>query len=189
VSERIIFSHDDATRFVVGTVGLPGERSFFIQAVSDSGITTVAVEKSQVDALAARLKELITEVRRNKLASLDELGLPAVVDNENLEFPIDEEFTAGVMGIAWDPETQRVSVEIQSIADGDFTELISDDEDLADVEDPPDLLRVTMRLNQAKGFVSRAESLIAAGRPPCPFCALPIDPSGHLCPRANGYRR
>jgi uncharacterized repeat protein (TIGR03847 family) len=93
------------------------------------------------------------------------------------------------MGIAWDPDIQRVSVEIQSIADGDFTELISDDDDLADVEDPPDLLRVTMRLNQAKGFVKRAESLIVAGRPPCPFCSLPIDPTGHLCPRANGYRR
>ncbi|CAB4701514.1 MAG: DUF3090 family protein [Actinobacteria bacterium] len=189
MSERIIFSHEDATRFIVGTVGLPGERSFFIQAVSDAGITTVAVEKSQVVALTERLAELITEIRRSKLASLDEIGLPAVTDNANLEFPIEEEFTAGVMGIAWDPDTQRVSIEIQSIADGDFTELISDDEDLADVEDPPDLLRVTVRLNQVRGFINRAETIILAGRAPCPFCGLPIDPNGHLCPRANGYRR
>ncbi len=189
MSKRFIFSHEDASRFIVGTVGLPGERSFFIQALSDAGVTTVAVEKSQVIALAERLNELITEVRRSKLASLDELGLPAVVDNANLEFPIEEEFTAGVMGISWDPDTQRVSVEIQSIADGDFTELISDDEDLADVEDPPDLMRVTIRLNQARGFVKRSESIVQAGRSPCPFCGLPIDPEGHLCPRANGYRR
>lgn len=189
MSKRIIFSHEDASRFIVGTVGLPGERSFFIQALSDAGVTTVAVEKSQVIALAERLNELITEVRRSKLASLDELGLPAVVDNANLEFPIEEEFTAGVMGISWDPDTQRVSVEIQSIADGDFTELISDDEDLADVEDPPDLMRVTIRLNQARGFVKRSESIVQAGRSPCPFCGLPIDSEGHLCPRANGYRR
>ncbi len=189
MSERIIFIHENASRFVVGTVGLPGERSFFIQAVSDFGITTVAVEKSQVEALSLRLKELITEVRRSKLASLDELGIPALIDNANLEFPIEEEFTAGVMGIAWDPETQRVNIEIQSIADGDFTELISGDDDLADVEDPPDLLKVTIRLNQVRGFVTRAENIIGAGRPPCPFCALPIDPTGHLCPRANGYRR
>jgi uncharacterized repeat protein (TIGR03847 family) len=189
MSERIIFNHEDASRFIVGTVGAPGERSFFIQTVSDFGTTTVAVEKSQVAALAERLDELVTEVRRSKLASLDELGLPALIDNANLEFPIDEEFTAGVMGIAWDPDTQRVSVEIQSIADGDFTELISGDEDLADVEDPPDLLRVTIRLNQVRGFITRAEKIIGAGRPPCPFCALPIDSSGHLCPRANGYRR
>jgi len=189
MSERLIFNHEDATRFVVGTVGAPGERAFFIQTTSALGTTTVAVEKSQVIALSERLAELITEVRRSKLASLDELGLPATIDNESLEFPIDEEFQAGVMGIAWDPETQRVSVEIQSVADGEFTELISGEDDLADVEDPPDLLRLTVRLNQAKGFCNRAEKVVTAGRPACPFCGLSVDPSGHLCPRANGYRR
>jgi len=146
VSERIIFNHEDATRFIVGTVGIPGERAFFLQTSSAAGITTVAVEKSQALALAERLQELITEVRRNKLASLDELDLSASIDNENLEFPLDEEFRAGVMGISWDPQTQRVAIEIQSIADGEFTELISEDEELAGVEDPPDLLRLTLRL-------------------------------------------
>ena len=83
MSERIIYNHEDANRFIVGTVGVPGERAFFLQAVSGSGITTVAVEKSQVLALTERLRELITEVRRNKLASLDELDLPAIIDNES----------------------------------------------------------------------------------------------------------
>ena len=189
VSERIIFNHDDASRFIVGTIGLPGERAFFLQVSSQNGTTTVSVEKSQVSALSLRLRELITEVRRSKLASLDEIDLPAVVDNENLEFPIEEEFRAGVMGISWDPQTQRVSIEIQSIADGEFTELISDDEELAGVEDPPDLLRLTLRLNQARGFCNRADNVLQAGRAVCPFCGLPIDSTGHLCPRSNGYRR
>jgi uncharacterized repeat protein (TIGR03847 family) len=189
VSERIIFDHEDATRFIVGTVGVPGERAFFVQASSAAGTTTVAVEKSQVAALAERLHELVTEVRRNKLASLDELDLPATIDNDNLEFPLDEEFRAGVMGISWDPQTQRVAIEIQSISDGEFTELISDDGELAGVEDPPDLLRLTLRLNQVKGFCNRAENVLQAGRSVCPFCGLPIDATGHLCPRANGYRR
>ena len=189
MSDRIIYNHEDAVRFVVGTVGVPGERAFFLQVSSGVGVTTVSVEKSQVAALAARLRELVTEVRRNNLASLDELNLAATVDNDNLEFPIDEDFRAGVMGISWDPQTQRVSIEIQSIADGEFTELISDEEDLAGVEDPPDLLRLTMRLNQVKGFCNRAENILQAGRAACPFCGLPIDATGHLCPRANGYRR
>ena len=189
VSERIIYNHEDATRFIVGTVGIPGERAFFLQVISVAGTTTVAVEKSQVLALAERLRELTTEVRRNKLASLDELDLPPSIDNESLEFPLDEEFRAGVVGISWDPQTQRVAIEIQSIADGEFTELISEDEELAGVEDPPDLLRLTVRLNQVKGFCNRAESVLQAGRAVCPFCGLPIDATGHLCPRANGYRR
>ena len=166
MSERIIFDHEEASRFIVGTVGSPGERAFYIQVRSTSGITTVAVEKSQVIALSERLRELVTEVRRSKLASLDELGLAPVIDSEGLEFPIDEEFKAG-----------------------EFTELISDEEDLADVEDPPDLLRLTVRLNQVKGFCNRAEKIVTSGRPVCPFCGLPIDTTGHLCPRANGYRR
>ena len=189
VSERIIYNHEDATRFLVGAVGIPGERAFFLQVISVAGTTTVAVEKSQVLALAERLRELTTEVRRNKLASLDELDLPPSIDNESLEFPLDEEFRAGVVGISWDPQTQRVAIEIQSIADGEFTELISEDEELAGVEDPPDLLRLTVRLNQVKGFCNRAESVLQAGRAVCPFCGLPIDATGHLCPRANGYRR
>ena len=189
MSERIIFDHEEASRFIVGTVGSPGERAFYIQVRSTSGITTVAVEKSQVVALSERLRELLTEVRRSKLASLDELDLPAIVDNESLEFPIEEDFRAGVMGISWDPQTQRVAIEIQSIADGEFTELISQDEELSGVEDPPDLLRLTVRLNQVKGFCNRAELVLQAGRATCPFCGLPIDSTGHLCPRANGYRR
>jgi uncharacterized repeat protein (TIGR03847 family) len=189
VSERIIYNHEDANRFIVGTIGVPGERAFFLQTTSISGTTTVAVEKSQVVALSERLRELLTEVRRNKLASLDELELPASIDNEGLEFPLDEEFRAGVMGISWDPQTQRVAIEIQSIADGEFTELISDDEELSGVEGPPDLLRLTIRLNQVKGFCNRADSVVQAGRSVCPFCGLPIDTTGHLCPRANGYRR
>jgi uncharacterized repeat protein (TIGR03847 family) len=189
MNERVVFEHDESTRFIVGTVGSPGERAFYIQVRSSVGITTVAVEKSQVVALSERLRELLTEVRRSKLASLDELGLAPVIDNEGLEFPIDEEFKAGVMGISWDPDSQRVSIEIQSISEGEFTELISDDEDLANIDDPPDLLRLTVRLNQVKGFCDRAEKIVKSGRKVCPFCGLPIDSTGHLCPRANGYRR
>ena len=41
----------------------------------------------------------------------------------------------------------------------------------------------------ARAFVKRAEQVIGAGRPNCPFCGNPIDPEGHLCVRANGFRR
>ena len=188
MSKRNIFNHDVVSRFIVGTVGMPGERAFFIQVESVIGFTTVAVEKSQVSALSVRLRELITQVRRNKLASLDELEIAALVDNEALNFPIDEEFTAGVMAIAWDVDSQRVSVEIQAVADGEFTELLGDDE-VSEIEDPPDLLRFNLRLFQARGFCDRADLIVASGRTACSFCGLPIDSNGHLCPRSNGYRR
>ena len=48
---------------------------------------------------------------------------------------------------------------------------------------------VKITASYARDFVARAQALVAAGRPPCPFCLQPLDPSGHICPRANGYRR
>jgi uncharacterized repeat protein (TIGR03847 family) len=186
---RIIYDHQDVERFTVGTVGLPGERAFFIQASSPIGLNTIAIEKSQVAALAERLKELVKDLRRGELASFDELGIAATVDTSPLDFPIEEDFQAGVIGFTWESSTQRVTIEIQAITEISEQELLSADTDISEIDDPPDLLRASLRIFQVRGFCERALSLVAAGRQPCPFCGLPIDPEGHLCPRANGYRR
>jgi uncharacterized repeat protein (TIGR03847 family) len=185
---RIVYEHLLPSRFIVGTVGNPGERAFFLQVVSDVGRTTVAVEKTQVGALSVRLREMIGELRRNKLASLDELSLPAIKDSATLDFPIDEDFQTGVIGITWDQEMQRVIIEAQALMDESEQELL-DEDDISQIEDAPDLMRVYLRINQVRGFCDRADAVVANGRQPCPFCGLPIDPAGHLCPRANGYRR
>jgi uncharacterized repeat protein (TIGR03847 family) len=60
---------------------------------------------------------------------------------------------------------------------------------LEDVEEGPDALRVLIEPGRARAFVDRARRVIAAGRPPCPLCGLPLDPAGHICPRHNGYHR
>ena len=41
--------------------------------------------------------------------------------------------------------------------------------------------------NEAKAFDDRAEKVVSAGRAPCPLCAEPLDPEGHVCVRLNGY--
>ena len=79
-------------------------------------------------------------------------------------------------------------VEAHAVVDDDDAEVPELDED--DVpDDAPDVLRVRMSGEQARAFAARALAVVAAGRPPCPFCHLPLDPGGHVCPRANGYRR
>ena len=82
-----------------------------------------------------------------------------------------------MLRIAWDGDADRVLIEASS-------EPAEDDEDLTG-----DVLTVRINGSAARAFVDRAESVVAAGRPPCPFCTLPLDPDGHICPRANGYRR
>ncbi len=177
---RIIYRHEPASRFIVSAVGEPGERQFFIQVKSDTGINSVTLEKSQVIALTQRFEDLIKELRRGKLASATDLSAVAVNDTLPMELPIDEDFKVGVIIISW--ENDYVIVNIQAISQDD--DLILDDLDFG-----PDLIIATLKLNQVKGFCERARIIVSAGRPACPFCGLPIDALGHLCPRANGYRR
>ena len=56
-----------------------------------------------------------------------------------------------------------------------------------DDEDGPDTLRVRLTAADARVFVNRALSVVAAGRLPCPLCGQPLDPQGHICPRRNGH--
>jgi len=185
---RQTFLHAAPERFVAGTVGMPGERSFFVQVSSAASSHTVALEKNQVETLAIRLNEMIKDLRRGGIASLDELNLQLPKDDAPLEFPLNEEFRVGIIGLLWEEEIQRIVIEFQAIADSEITELLSAEEALL-IEDAPDLLVVHLRIAQARNFAARSTALVASGRQPCLFCGLPIDPQGHLCPRANGYRR
>ncbi len=185
---RVVYHHDSITRCVVGTVGVPGERQFFLQVSSSTGSNCVSLEKTQVMALTERIRIMIRELRRNQLASYDELDLGSVRDDAPLDYPVTEDFRVGVIGISWDQNNQRITIEAQSIGDETVTELLAEDEAEL-LEDAPDLLSLNLRINQARAFCDRSDSVVAAGRQPCPFCGLPIDPEGHLCPRANGYRR
>lgn len=185
---RIVYRHENVTRFIVGTVGSPGERQFFLQVSSSAGENSVSLEKSQVAALVERIREMLKELKRNQLASLDEMNLSPARYDSQLHFPIEEDFRVGVIGISWLQDQQRIVIEAQSIGDESLTELLEEDETTF-MEDAPDLLSVTLRINQARGFCDQAMSIVSAGRPQCPFCGFPINPEGHLCPRANGYRR
>jgi uncharacterized repeat protein (TIGR03847 family) len=185
---RQVFDYDPPDRFVAGTVGEPGSRTFFLQARTGTRVTSVALEKAQVAVLAERVDELLDEVVR---VSGGTAAVPAVApvdaeDHDPLDAPIEEEFRVGAMSLAWDPDTGRVVVEC-------FAEGVSVEEDEEDDENEEELegavLRVSMTGAVARAFTKRALAVVAAGRPPCPFCNGPLDASGHICPRANGYRR
>ncbi|MGW1023326.1 DUF3090 domain-containing protein [Streptomyces sp. NPDC002577] len=192
---RQVFLYDPPDRFVAGTVGLPGRRTFFLQASSGTRVTSVALEKTQVAALAERMDELLDEVVRRSggSAAVPAVAPTEVSDSAPLETPIEEEFRVGTMALAWDGEEQRMIVEAQALVEID----VESEEDLAaaeerllqDEENGPPMLRVLLTGSQARAFAKRALDVVNAGRPPCPLCSLPLDPEGHVCPRQNGYRR
>jgi uncharacterized repeat protein (TIGR03847 family) len=145
-------------------------------------VVTVLLEKQQVALVAEKLAELLDDVGRvdPEVAA----SQPGPEDLEPLETPVLETFRVGAFGIGWDTTSQRVVVEIHAVGDDEEVPDIGDDE-----AEGPDCLRVWLTAARAREFIRRSSALVAAGRPPCPFCHLPLDATGHVCPRANGYRR
>lgn len=185
----IVHGFDPPERFVTGTVGEPGARTFFLQARTGLRVTSVSLEKQQVAVLAERVDELLDEVMSNQESTT---VVPAVAplgmeDSAPLEQPIEEEFRAGTMTLSWDPSDERVVIEVFPFAEVTIIEGPGDDEIVEPEPEEVFLVRITAAV--ARAFVKRAEQVLEAGRPGCPFCGNPIDPDGHLCVRANGFRR
>jgi uncharacterized repeat protein (TIGR03847 family) len=206
---RQIFSFDPPERLVIGTVGQPGERTFFLQARGGGQLTSVVLEKMQVAILATRLEELLDEIVR---ASGGTAPVPAVApvelnDTAPLDQPILEEFRVGALSLGWDPEDERVVIAAQAVTDSDE----SDDDTSAGLDAPddpdslddeaddepafidddtegPPMLRVRVTGAVARAFTKRALEIVAAGRPPCQFCGQPLD-EGHICARSNGHHQ
>ncbi|MEV4537680.1 DUF3090 domain-containing protein [Asanoa sp. NPDC049518] len=193
-----VHAFEPPERFVAGTVGPPGERSFFLQARGGGRVVSVALEKVQVSLLAEKLEELLTEAARRFGVDLElppEEPAAAGSDNEPLESPVDEEFRVGTLGLAFDVDTATVVIEAIAAGEGELeavddaeAETVEDDED-DEPDDDLDRLRVRLTPAATREFISRAKRVVAAGRPPCPLCGQPLDPRGHLCPRHNGYHR
>ena len=186
----LVHGYDPPERFVAGTVGPPGQRTFFLQARSGARITSVAMEKQQVAVLAERIDELLDEVMANPANGA---LIPAVApldldDSGPLDQPIEEEFRAGTMTLAWDGSIERIVIEVFPFTEAAVVSPDQLDEELEEPE-PDEVFLVRITAGAARAFVKRAASVISAGRPSCPFCGNPIDPDGHLCVRANGFRR
>ena len=170
-------------RFVAGTVGEPGNRTFYLQAAHENRVVSVMLEKQQVAVLAERIGALLNEVHRR-------FGqpLPPQVEADDLDpliTPVDAEFRVGTMGLGWDAEARSVVVELLAVTDAAVDASVI----LDDAEDGPDAVRVFLSPESARQFAARSQAVISAGRPPCPICDEPLDPAGHLCVRTNGYRR
>jgi uncharacterized repeat protein (TIGR03847 family) len=173
------WSFDQPDRFIVGTIGAPGEREFYFQVRQKNILVSLATEKSQATALAERISTIIREIKKS--APLSAVN-PAPADDQPLELPLDSEFVVGAIGIAFDPASLEIEVSFRA----EDSDSLSDE---SDDDDSGPLVEIHLDLSMALAFAQRTMALVAAGRALCPFCISPIDPKGHLCPRANGYRR
>ncbi|CAB4571608.1 unannotated protein [freshwater metagenome] len=182
---RKIISHLDPDRFVSGTIGQPGERVFFIQVKSGNNITSVVVEKSQVAILAERIDTLLNQIMQenDNDAQVPEKFDANLLDLEPLEAPITEEFRVGVMSLGWSIPKKKLIIEAHADTSDTVPEIDSEE------TEGPDVLRIHIDAKQGRLFAERGRRLVSAGRQPCPFCNEPLGQRGHICARANGYKR
>jgi uncharacterized repeat protein (TIGR03847 family) len=183
---RRVFVFDQPDRFVAVAIGVPGDRAFFLQAGQGRAVVTLGIEKVQVAALAQRIDELLeaVEAAPANITSNDDGLLSEAVE------PMVELFRVGTMALGWNGQDETLVVEARAATDEDEEE--DDDQDAepeatADARDgAPAALRVRLTASQAQQFALAAAAVVVAGRPACPFCGEPLDPSGHFCPRTIG---
>src|SRR6516164_2558667 len=176
-----VYFYDPPDRFVAGAVGQPGERVFYLQATARGRVTSVVLEKYQVSLLAERIDEVL---RRTGGSPVVPAAAPAALeDDAPLDLPLLEDFRVGAIALAWDGDGGMVGIEAQEESD-EPVEPLADDIP----PDGPGVLRVRITPSAARAFAQRAARIVAAGRPPCPLCGLPLDTEGHICPRQNGHR-
>lgn len=189
---RRVFSFDQPDRFVCGAVGQPGQRTFFLQAAKGSQVVSVALEKAQVAVLAERLAMLLLALRQGGVS----VGEEPAGDTPTLSEPVVEEFRVGTMTLSWESDSGSVVIEARELTDDDEDEEddeVTDDETAApvvpstDLTVRPDVVRVRLAPQEALAFATGAVAVVQAGRPACPQCGAPLDPTGHFCTRRNGY--
>lgn len=194
---RRIYIFDPPDRLVVGAVGRPGHRTFYLQARRGDVLVTLGLEKAQVAVVADRIGALLEAVRRAGLegaaeaipaptatAPVGDVPSTSAEASPGLEEPVEEAFRVGTITLGWDPDEHVVVVEAREELEDEDDEADEIDDD---AEEGPDVVRVRVAAAEAATFAEEALRLIAAGRPPCPVCGEPLNPEGHLCSRRNGF--
>jgi uncharacterized repeat protein (TIGR03847 family) len=158
------FDLGDVDRITVGTVGPPGQRVFFLQAVAAGQVVSLKLEKGQVAALVAYLATMLSD-----------LPSPGPVPPDlDLVEPVLAEWIVGALGVSYDEGADRV--------------LVRADEVVEEEGDEGATARFLATREQIAGLAARGAEVVSAGRPPCPLCGQPLDAEGHVCVRLNGHR-
>lgn len=172
------FEFADPSKVTVGTVGPPGQRTFYLQARDAARVMTLKVEKQQVAALSELLSELLSD--------LPTPGSPPAADHLELEEPVLAEWAVGTLQLAYDAGADRVVLIAEEV--GEPAEQEAEPLDADERGDRGAIARLVVTREQALGLVRRGEELVSSGRAACPLCGYPMDPAGHSCPKTNGHR-
>jgi uncharacterized repeat protein (TIGR03847 family) len=170
---------DPVTRLTADAVGEPGQRTFYLQAASGADQVTLLVEKEQVRRLAESLQTWLPELAADRPEDPGEAAAAAAGELALAE-PLEPDFRVGQLQLSYDGERDRVVIVATELQAGE------DEEPLV----PPEPLQVRLYVTrpQLRVLARHGSQVVARGRPLCPLCGNPLDPTGHICPAQNGHR-
>ncbi len=180
------FELSDVEWATIGTVGSPGQRTFYLQARQDNQLITLKLEKQQVAAIAQFLAEILSD-----------LPVPESIPDDAamaLAEPVLAEWAVGGLQLAYDSEADRIVILAEEIgtedddSDAESAELGAEAGEPSEMDPDRGVGRMSLTRPIAAAIVRRGMDLVQAGRPTCALCGHPIDPEGHSCPRTNGHR-
>lgn len=157
-----------ATQITVGTVGPPGQRTFYLQGSRGAETISLRIEKEQARMLAESFDALIEELAQ-KYPAADEAP---VWTDMRLKEPVEALFRVGNIGIGYNEDSNQVVLVAY--------ELVGEEEE-------PNVVSYWISRKQVQALVKHAYDVVKAGRPICGNCGKPIDAGGHFCPHRNGH--
>ncbi len=186
-----VHAFDWPDRFVVGTVGAPGDRTFFLQVRTGQDVVSVSLEKQQASALADRIDEVLDSLMAEDGNPFSvPSGTPVELDDTDpLDEPVADLFRAGTMSLGWDPNISQLVIEAYAIAEIDVDALEGDASgEIVEIEiEPDEVLRVKIPVGSARAFAKRARDVVSSGRPVCSLCGEPME-GDHVCELPDGFR-
>jgi uncharacterized repeat protein (TIGR03847 family) len=169
-----VFDLNPLDRITTDAVGEPGERVFYLQARQGHRLVTLICEKEHISALALAIDQVLLSLADDDPDAVVEPD-PMIEEGMDLEYPLEPAFRAGQVNLGYDKVSKRLVIIVY--------ELMAEDDD-----SPPSVARFWATPAQMRAFSIHGQEVVAAGRPVCPLCGQPMDPSGHFCPRRNGHR-
>ena len=186
----------DVDALGTGAVGEPGQRAFYIQARTEDAQLTVLVEKEQVALLAREAVAFLDRIADD----FPEIPIAVPESEAQLREPTVPLFRARLIGLGFDPERELVLIELRErsseeeeeegeeltpTADDDVTAPNAAGAEPGEGDEDGYIARIYATRPQVRAMAAKGAEAVAAGRPLCPLCDIPMDPSGHRCPRWN----
>ena len=157
------------SQITVGTIGVPGQRTFYLQGSRGSQTISLTIEKEQARMLAESFDNLIQELAKKYPMPADD---EAIWTDMRLREPLDSLFRVGNIGIGYNEDSDQVVLVAY---------------ELVDEEEEPNVVSYWVSRAQVQALVKHAYEVVKAGRPICGNCGKPIDATGHFCPHRNGH--